>query len=393
MRNLRRIIANAKRSNLHAPPLNWYYSHVQIQPLWQDDKILVFRANLPLTDQNTYLRYHIRSWAIPGNSSEFKTQLQVPNDIAFHTETGGIFEPTSCLGARPSICRTGPVYDRSKMQCARGIVTGETRLRSHCLITITRANVANISTVQELSPGELIISTDGENMSLVCAGRAEKRIRLSGGLYILKLPSRCRLNGQGWTLTGMARRTAQTTVSLPVIEIAPFNLSTAITAKSIESHLNSPHWAVLAKVKNIKMSSLNVDPNEDYGINWGTSTHSILWTMFGIAMLVTVIIILVLSLQQFKKRRQVGTLGNVAHSPIEGIAIDDGIEMVSIRGDDDPRTRIMRVPIERDELERIAETVGCSNVSLPLTQGEADLASFRRGAEQWVKENKAQHLT
>ena len=48
--------------------------------------------------------------------------------------------------------------------------------------------MANISTVQELSPGEVTISTDGENMSLVCAGQAEKRIRLRGGLYILKLP-------------------------------------------------------------------------------------------------------------------------------------------------------------------------------------------------------------
>ena len=110
-------------------------------------------------------------------------------------------------------------------------------------------------------------------MSLVCAGQAEKRIRLSGGQYILKLPSRCRINGQEWTRTGMARRTVQSTVSLPVIDIAPFNLPTAITVKSIESHINSAHWTVLAKVKNVKLSSLNVDPNEDYGIIWGTTTH------------------------------------------------------------------------------------------------------------------------
>ena len=111
VQNLKIIIANAKRYNLYAPPLEWYYSRVRIEPLWQNDKILVFRANLPLTDRFTYLRYQLRSWAIPGNSSEFKTQLQVPGDIAFHTETGGIFEPTSCIGVRPTICRTGPVYE------------------------------------------------------------------------------------------------------------------------------------------------------------------------------------------------------------------------------------------------------------------------------------------
>ena len=160
VQNLKRIIANAKRYNLYAPPPEWYYSHVRIEPLWQNDKILVFRANLPLTDRFTYLRYQLRSWAIPGNSSEFKTQLQVPGDIAFHTETGGIFEPTSCMGARPTICRTGPVYDRSRMQCARGIVTGEEKLRRQCLITIMRAQT-EASSVQELSPGQVLISTTG----------------------------------------------------------------------------------------------------------------------------------------------------------------------------------------------------------------------------------------
>ena len=89
-----------------------------------------------------------------------------------------------------------------------------------------------------------------------------------------------------------------------------------------------------------------------------------------------------------------GTLADVAHSPIEGNGIDDGIEMVSIHGDADPRARIMRSPIERDDVERIAEA-GCSNVSLQLRQDaeETDLASFRRGAEQWVKSTKGQHLT
>ena len=227
VQNLQRIIANAKRYNLYAPPLQWYYSHVRIEPLWQNDKILVFRANLPLTDRFTYLRYKLQSWAIPGNSSELKTQLQVPEDVAFHIETGGIFEPTSCMGVRPTICRTGPVYDRSRMQCARGIVTGEERFRRQCLITITRAQTEATS-VQELSPGEVIISKNGENMSLVCKGQAERRINLRRGLFILTLPTACRINGRGWTITGLARRSAQLTVSLPVVAIKPFRLSTTI---------------------------------------------------------------------------------------------------------------------------------------------------------------------
>ena len=59
VRNMQQVIGNANWSNLHSPLLNWYYSHVQIQPLWQDDKVLSFRPKLPLIDQYAYLRYHI----------------------------------------------------------------------------------------------------------------------------------------------------------------------------------------------------------------------------------------------------------------------------------------------------------------------------------------------
>ena len=301
VQNLKRIIANAKRYNLYAPPLEWYYSHVRIEPLWQNDKILVFRANLPLTDRFTYLRYQLRSWAIPGNSSEFKTQLQVPGDIAFHTETGGIFEPTSCMGARPTICRTGPVYDRSRMQCARGIVTGEEKLRRQCLITITRAQT-EASSVQELSPGQVLISTTGESLSLVCKGLAERRINLRGGLFILTLPTARRINGRGWTMTGLARRSVQSTVSLPVIAIKPFRLATTITQRSVERHLNSPHWAILSKIEDLKISSLDVDPNEDSGIIWGLSTRSTIWTTVGILILVTVVILIIVMRFQINPR-------------------------------------------------------------------------------------------
>ena len=115
-------------------------------------------------------------------------------------------------------------------------------------------------------------------MSLVCKGQAERRINLRGGLFILTLPTACRINGHGWTMTGLARRSVQSTVSLPVVAIKPFRLSTTITQRSVERHLNSPHWEILSKIENIKISSLDVDPNEDSGIIWGLNTHSTIWT-------------------------------------------------------------------------------------------------------------------
>ena len=398
VQNLKRIIANAKRYNLYAPPPEWYYSHVRIEPLWQNDKILVFRANLPLTDRFTYLRYQLRSWAIPGNSTEFKTQLQVPGDIAFHTETGGIFEPTSCMGARPTICRTGPVYDRSRMQCARGIVTGEEKLRRQCLITITRAQT-EASSVQELSPGEVLISTTGESLSLVCKGLAERRINLRGGLFILTLPTACRINGRGWTMTGLARRSVQSTVSLAVIAIKPFRLATTITQISVERHLNSSHWAILSKIEDLKISSLDVDPNEDSGIIWGLTTRSTIWTTVGILILVTVILIIVMSFQKNRRatRQRRGERTEEKGSRDPQRAPGCTFELINRYDDAERRASTGGIITVQDAAEPTADVDVRANggeLSRPPSQN-SDTRSrldvvFRQDAENWVRSTTAQ---
>ena len=179
--------------NNTTPNLNWYYSYIKIEPLWRDDNILAFRANLPLTDRHVYLRYRLRSWPIPGNTTEFRMQLQVPNDIAFHTETGGIFKPTSCLGDNPAICRTGPIFYRTMMKCSRGILTGDPQLRRQCYVTITKVR-ERINTVQEISPGVAIISTYFSPLCQPGRGKSTPNWWTLSFNDTIKLPhKRCRL--------------------------------------------------------------------------------------------------------------------------------------------------------------------------------------------------------
>ena len=99
-KHLQNIFNLAAKSDMYGPSIEWYYSHITVHPLLQNDSVLVFRADLPLTDRNLYLRYRIQTWPVPGNSSEFLTQLQAPSDIAFHTATGEIFQPIGCIGIR-----------------------------------------------------------------------------------------------------------------------------------------------------------------------------------------------------------------------------------------------------------------------------------------------------
>ena len=380
--DLTRIIQDARQHNLHTPNLNWYYSYIRIEPLWRDDRVLVFRANLPLTDRHIYLRYRIQSWPIPGNTTEFRTQLQVLNDIAFHTETGGIFKPTGCPGNNPAICRTGPIFDRTMMKCSRGILTGEPQLRRQCYVTITKVR-DRINTVQEISPGVAIISTYGETISLLCTGRAEERVPLIGGLYLLTIPSNCRINGAGWNLAGLIHRSIQFATKLPVIKILPFNLSTAVSHDSVIQHLKSPHWMLLDKVENIRLSSLSVNPDDTSGIIWNTSSSSKLWTSLGYILLIAVVAaVVVLALQKQKEKKRDGQ----AMEPSLGPKFDlsDAIEMTTCR--DNSPTRCDETTTRGDETttRRAEPTTGGNIDPLMLARDEgASLLPLRHTAEPW----------
>ena len=236
---LKRIIAAGLKIGLKAPPVRWYYEHIQIQAMWEDTDKLVFKAELPFSDSINYLRYHLSSWPVYRNSTDTWIMLSVPADVAFHTESGGIFQPHHCLGERPAICHTGPIYDRSTFHCVRGILTNEDELRSHCRVTMAKY-VTQGEMVSELSPGVFIIATPGEVFSLLCSGEAEKRLELTAGVYHIPLRANCRMHGHGWVISGIVSRSSSIVLDIPRLHITPFNLSDWVPDQSILKHIRNP---------------------------------------------------------------------------------------------------------------------------------------------------------
>ena len=263
---LERIRAAATRLNLQAAPTRWYFEHIHIQPMWEDESKLVFKAELPLIDNISYLRYKLRSWPIPGNATNVWIKLQVPPDVAFHTETGGLFQPTACQGIKPTICRTGALYDRSTFQCPRGILTGETGLRAQCKVSLMRS-VREENLVSEISPGTFIISTSGGTFSMLCSGKSEQRILLTPGSYLIPISPNCQMRGQGWVITGIMTKNSQVTISVPVINIPPMELSGLVPAEAVSRHLDNPVWQALGKIEDISLSTLS-DNAPDNAIEW-----------------------------------------------------------------------------------------------------------------------------
>lgn len=293
---LRQIITTSKKDNLHAPSTEWYYSHVRILPLWEEGRRLVFKAELPLTNDMHYLRYYIWTWPIPVESSKYNVRLQVPTDVAVNTKTGGLFEPTACQGHRPSICRTGPVYDRTRLRCPRGIIIGDDSLRKQCTVVVSK--VKTTATVQELTPGTLVIYTTGETYSLYCDGHAERRVSLKKGLYVIRLNSTCWIHGDGWTVTGLIRHSSDIYSGLPIIQIPPMNLPRTIRKKSVIRHFESLHWDALGKITDIEIATMNDTTDDSDDMSWTSNSGQWSWA---IAPMTTGLVIVLICLFYYRE--------------------------------------------------------------------------------------------
>ena len=80
------ILDAAKQQQLHHLPYNWYYEHIQINPLWiEEGEYLVYQATLPFTNDSNYLLYHVTSYpALVYQNNAIQIKVQSP--IAFDTD-------------------------------------------------------------------------------------------------------------------------------------------------------------------------------------------------------------------------------------------------------------------------------------------------------------------
>ena len=240
---LGRILDAGRASGFHTPALHWYYEHVRIHALWEERGRL---ASLPLVDSGHYLRYTMRSWEVPSKSPGYYTQLQLPRDVAVSTDSGDLFVPQNCVGHQPAICVAGPLFSSQRYQCPRGVLTGDAQLRHTCQVTLQH-RVANNTIIEEITPGQAVIITRGEKLSLLCPREPERRSALTMGVYTLHLGPGCRAKGLGWTLLGPWSHDSKVVLIPPPVYIAPLNLSREVPPEVQRAHrLQQPAWTPLA---------------------------------------------------------------------------------------------------------------------------------------------------
>ncbi len=297
------ILKAGRRAGFHAAPIQWYYEHLRIQPMWEIPRELVFRVEIPFTDGVIYLRYQIWTWSVPGNMSEFRTRVKVPADVAYDTNTGGLFVPTGCIGYHPMICRTGAIYDREKFKCPRGILSGEKELRQYCHVNIVK-NPGDVLSIQELTPGTFAILTSGEYCAVYCSGQPNTKIDLTNGLHVVQLRTGCQMKGRGWLISSIITRNSEVSIKLRVVKVPPLIISDMLPEHVVAQHFELPKWKALNVINDVAINDLmtSLEDNENVNFTWGSHAGHFSWVTF----LIVIMILLVLGIiMYFLFKRQI----------------------------------------------------------------------------------------
>ena len=214
-------------SSMHMKTIDnveWYYQHILVEPIWNGDSELIYRAEIPLISDTNYLLYFIKTWPVPVRNHT--VELDINTEVAFNTKDGGMFYPHSCIGHNPTVCSTGPIYNSEKDQCARGIVTGRTQDRNVCNIVI-RENINEGSKIFEINVNEFILisSSTEETLILRCDSLRESSIKILKGTHVIKIREDCSLTGKGWLIQGTHKSLKRISVlSKQVLDLLPIEI-------------------------------------------------------------------------------------------------------------------------------------------------------------------------
>ena len=255
------ILAAARQRGLITPAPQWYYQHVKITPLWEETDRLVFRAALPLMEDTRYLKYVMRSWPIPRQDANYTIQIQVPSAVAMDTGRGNMFKPHSCIGANPSVCQTGPVYNTNRLLCARSIINGDKTNHQLCRV-IVRDAAETMPIEEEVTPGIFVIYSPGEDYRINCPGQSEVMKHLNKGTHVFKVKNSCKINGQFWTISGLYHYNS-TLRQVSFFKVKPLNLLNITSSKTIKLHFDKTPFRHMSQLPEMPILKLNSVPPFD----------------------------------------------------------------------------------------------------------------------------------
>ena len=187
-----RLVDLLKEINVKIP-LEYLYQHADVTIMKLDTQKLGFYFSIPILDGESYTAWDISSVPFLAGGRPHQLQPELFH-VGVGLNSGKIIELEYCKYEEPIICPSPLQYD--KLDCVQGIL-------AHNIEKIKECDVDELPQhslkVKRLSPGSLLLYTQGETIEERCKLKPAQTNVMSGGTYVISAETGCVLEStHGW---------------------------------------------------------------------------------------------------------------------------------------------------------------------------------------------------
>jgi hypothetical protein len=214
--------------------LTWLYRFVAIEPIVISGQTLIYRLALPVLNEQSYLLFTVHTMPVPISHSDMSVKINLHAQYGVSTRTGQMFMPNTCMGVRPVVCRSGPLFKANVMKCARGLIFNQTGLIHECKFDLSKGD--NATLIQQIAQNQYLLSTWGETLKLRCPMEVELAVKIAPGTYDIKCQPPCVIEGETFQLDCIETYHLKRDIELPRLRIkGQFNFSRNLQSKDLLS--------------------------------------------------------------------------------------------------------------------------------------------------------------
>lgn len=203
------------------------------------------------------------------------------------------------MGSSPKVCDTGAVYGARHLQCERGLLTNGAEHRQKCVVEI-RKNSESMSWLTEVSPGEFVLVTWGEEISTHCSGQETHKEAVKPGVYLIDIPHHCKINGDGWTINPLREHSSRVSIKTKTIQnFVPIGLTDLVKETAVIPLLEDQEW-MKNELSPVVRRTLEPIPVINNDVKWSHKISVSTWITIAIAVILIIIGLLIVIVKGVK---------------------------------------------------------------------------------------------
>ena len=174
-------------------------------------------------------------------------------------------------------------------------MTGHNSDRATCPVQRSQQNK---TAIYVLSAGRVIIQTVGEDLTLICAGKGQRKTSIQFGLYEIMVPTACTLKGNDWLVYGELMTSINITAEFRRIRLPTFNLSwmEELDIPPTNQMMDMPFLEPIGipDPENDLLQEENSGIDNNYDIyNESLVSHGLSWTAIGLIIAILILVAVV----------------------------------------------------------------------------------------------------